>query len=241
MLLREFADSAIVYDVRYWIDDYSLRQRIYDSVMTRIWYAIRRAGWSVPFPIRDVTVRQLSEDHAVQAREEAIRNVYAQLRPLPIFATLSDDQIQELAERARTHLYTRDEVLVLQGDTGDSLFVIQSGLARVEARDEHGRVTVLARIPPGDFFGEMSLLTGEHRSASVVAEEETQVVEVDKNALAEVLMGDLDSLEDLSAVVERRMQESAARRAAAAQTPIEQPALRGPSLTARIQNFLGIR
>ncbi len=211
VLLNEFADSSIVYDVRYWIDDFSQRQLIHDGVMTRIWYTIRREGMSVPFPIRDVTMRQITDEHAVQARQQVVRETYAQLRPLSLFATLSDDQIRQLAERADRRLYTRGEVLVRQGDTGDSLFVILSGRARVESKDEQDRVTVLAHIPPGDFFGEMSLLTGERRSASVLAEEETEVVVVDKNALAEVLAGDLHSLEALSEAVEKRMEESAAR------------------------------
>lgn len=241
VLLSEYADSAIVYKVRYWIDDYPRKQVIADAVLTRIWYAIRREGMSVPFPIRDVTVRQLGEDHEEIARADAVRECYAELRPLSIFASLTDEQIQILAERARTYLYTQGEVLVKQGDTGDSLFVIKCGVARVEAKDDLGRVTELARIPPGDFFGEMSLVTGERRSASVVAAEETEVVVVDKNALAEVLAGDFDSLEALSEIVEKRMEESAARKAELAVQPIEKPALHGSSLTARIQSFLGIR
>ena len=100
---------------------------------------------------------------------------------------------------------------------------------------------MLAHIPSGDFFGEMSLLTGERRSASVAAEDETEVVVVDKDALAEVLAGDFGSLEALSHVVEKRMQESAATRAANAATPTDDAPLRGSSLTARIQSFLGIR
>ena len=241
VLLSEFADSAVVYDVRFWIDDYSRRYTIHDEVMTRIWYAIRRNGMAVPFPIRDVTVQHQTEARSAAATEAAVAKAFDSLRPLSIFATLTDEQILHLAERAAIRLYTTGEVLVHQGDTGDSLFVIRSGQARVEAKHDNGRVTTLAHIPPGDFFGEMSLLTGERRSASVVAEDETEVVVVDKNALAEVLAGDLKSLVALSDVVEKRMQESEAARIASANAMADQPQFHGPSLRARIQTFLGIR
>ena len=223
VFVSEFGDSAIVYDVRYWIEDFSQRQAIHDAVMTRLWYGIRRAGMSVPFPIRDVSVRQISEDHAVRQREQSVEDCYGQLRPLSIFATLTDEQIRRLAERAEKRLYTGNEILVHQGDTGDSLFVIRSGRARVESRDDRGGVTVLAHIPPGDFFGEMSLLTGERRSASVVAESDTEVVVVDKTALAEVLAGDFSSLEALSEVVENACRSLLPPRAAAAATPTGDP------------------
>ena len=101
VFVSESGDSAIVYDVRYWIDDFSKRQMIHDEVMTRIWYAIRREGMSVPFPIRDVTVRQVTEQDAILQREQSILDCYAQLRPLSIFTALTDEQIHLLAERAR--------------------------------------------------------------------------------------------------------------------------------------------
>jgi CRP-like cAMP-binding protein len=210
-------------------------------VLTRTWYAIRRVGISVPFPIRDVTVRQLSEDHELRLRQNIDDEIYAQLRPLPVFVTLSDEQIQQLAVRAGLHLYAADEFLVRQGDVGDSLFVIKSGLVRVDVRGRSGPITTVAHIRPPDFFGEMSLLTGERRSASVIAEADTEVVVVDKAALAEVLVGDLASLEALSQAVEIRLRESAEKVAAAEQIKPQQEVIQSGTLLARIQGFLGIR
>ncbi len=242
ILIQEYGESAIIYDVRYWIDDFAHTPEIQDAVLTRIWYAIRRAGMSVPFPIRDVNLRQIPEDFEIQARERLQQEIYDQLRKLPIFSPLSDDQIRHLANEARAERFTADEYLVRQGEVGDSLFVINNGQTRIDVRDQAGSVMTVAHRGPGDFFGEMSLLTGERRTASVIAEGETEVVIVDKDALAHVLSGDLESLEALSHIVAQRFQELAAKMAEAEERrPVEALVVEEASLLARIQGFLGLR
>jgi CRP-like cAMP-binding protein len=169
------------------------------------------------------------------------REAFGQLRPLSVFEPLSDEQITQLAKRAQAHRFTAGELLVRQGERGDSLIVVKAGNARVDVRKD-GRVTTVARFGPGDFFGEMSLLTGERRNASVIAEGETEVVVLGKEALAAVLEVDLEALAALSQVVEQRLQETAEKTAAAAtrRTPGPEQAPPGNLLT-RIQGFLGLR
>jgi CRP-like cAMP-binding protein len=241
ILLLEYGESAIIYDVRYWIDNFAHRQLISDTVLTRIWYAIKRKGMSVPFPIRDVNLRQVPEDFERRVQEQLRQEIFAQLRPLSVFSPLSDEQIDQLSQRAQAHHYTEGEVLVRQGDMGDSLFVIKSGRAQVEVDDNNGRVTTVAKLGQNDFFGEMSLLTGEQRSASVVAETETEVVVVDKSAIAKVLAADMAALEELSQVVEERFQDRAEKVAAAAEKRPGRRRVRDSNLLARIQSFLGLK
>jgi small-conductance mechanosensitive channel len=242
VILREFGESAILYDVRFWINDYASRNRVSDAVRTRIWYALDREGLSIPYPIRDVNLRQVPEDHERRQREESTRAVFALMRQLPVLAPLSDRQIQQLAERSRIHRYTVDELLVKQGDEGETLFIIKLGQTRVDVEGELGQVATVARLGPNDFFGEMSLLTGERRSASVVAESETEVVVLDKSAIAELLAADRSALEALSRIVEKRLKESAELVAAAASASLDlSPSETEQSLMARIQGFLGLR
>jgi branched-chain amino acid transport system substrate-binding protein len=196
---------------------------------------------SVPFPIRDVNLRQVPEDFERRVQEQLRQEIFAQLRPLSVFSPLSDEQIDQLSQRAQAHHYTEGEVLVRQGDMGDSLFVIKSGRAQVEVDDNNGRVTTVAKLGQNDFFGEMSLLTGEQRSASVVAETETEVVVVDKSAIAKVLAADMAALEELSQVVEERFQDRAEKVAAAAEKRPGRRRVRDSNLLARIQSFLGLK
>lgn len=241
-VLSKFGDSAVIYDVRFWIDNYANRDEVSDLVLTRIWYALDRQGMSIPFPIRDVNLRQVPEDLERRQRQALTREIYALLRALPVLKPLSDDQVQQLAERSKTQRFTVGELLVRQGEKGETLFVIKSGRARVDVRGEQEQVATVAMPGPNDFFGEMSLLTGERRSASVIAETETEVVVLEKLALAEVLAADMVALEALSLVVEKRLQESAEMVAAAAE-PTRDPSapVLEQSLMARIQGFLGLR
>lgn len=240
VLLLEYGESAIVYDVGFWVKDYARHPQIRDAALTRIWYVLQRENMVVPFPARDIKVRQVPEDYALQAQEKRHQEIFSYLRPLGLFAPLTDEQIQLLARKASAHRYTAGEYLVRQGDMGDSLFFIKSGRARVDIQDPHGHTTAVAVRGSNEFFGEMSLFTGERRSASVIAETETEVVIVGKESLAEILSEDFDRLEALSKTVAARLQESAAKMAASAEKQDEPAAVPAANLLSRIQNFLGI-
>jgi small-conductance mechanosensitive channel/CRP-like cAMP-binding protein len=237
ILVAEYGDSAIVYDVRYWIDDYSRTPEIRSEVLARIWYALSRAGISVPFPVRDVTLRTVTADTEREVHDRQQTEIFRSLRPLPIFAPLSDDQIGRLADHTSVYRFHAGEELFRQGDEGDSLFVVVSGRARVEFQNVRGDRQVLAIRQAGDFFGEMSLLTGARRSASVTAETDMVVEVVDKAAFAPVLSGDLSSLQMLSEIVEGRVADLRQMEAAS-----PEPAQAGgaDSLLGRIARFLGL-
>ncbi len=242
VIVKDFGEFAIHYDVRYWITDYARAHQIGDAVLTRIWYELRRADLTIPFPARDITVRTLAEDHQAQAQEQLRRDTFAELRPLAVFAPLSDAQIEMLVRGADLHRYTNGEALVRQGDAGDSLFVLKSGKVRVDVRSESGQVTAVAALGPGDFFGEMSLLTGEPRTASVVAQSETEVVVVDKPDFAAVLAGDTSILEGLSLALEARARNVVEQIAAAdaEASSAKQPPQRA-ALIKRIRGFFGVQ
>jgi CRP-like cAMP-binding protein len=179
----------------------------------------------------------MTEDMEQVRSDRQREQVVAALRPLPIFAPLSDEQIARLADHAAVRRFYTGEVLVQQGAEGDSLYVVMDGKARVEFRNVRGEVQVLAIREPGEFFGEMSLLTGERRSASVVAESDMLVGVVDRAAFAPVLSGDLSSLQMLSEIVQGRL-EGFRQLEVSTATP-EQSEVAG-SLIGRIARFLGL-
>jgi CRP-like cAMP-binding protein len=112
---------------------------------------------------------------------------------------------------------------------------------RVDVRNEIGQVATVAALGPDDFFGEMSLLTGEPRSASVVAETEVEVVVVDKPDLAAVITADNRVPEALSVALEARMRSAAERAAAGPVAPADRSPLQRIALLDRIRQFFGIR
>jgi small-conductance mechanosensitive channel len=240
--IKNYGDFAIQYDVLYWITDFANVIFIQDEVLTRVWYTLNRAHVSLPFPVRDVSVRMVEPNHEEQAVLARRRRVEAALRPIAILAPLTAEQITQLAETAQQHLYAPGEGLVREKDAGDSLFVLITGRVRVEKRLEDGQVSVLARMGPDDFFGEMSLLTGEPRSASVVAETEAEVIEVHKTGLEAIALKDPRILEALTMALEQRMKHSA-EHVAAATGPLSERRVGQPSsaLLSRVRRFFGIR
>jgi CRP-like cAMP-binding protein len=240
VVVTDYGDFAIQYEMRFWIADYARLEQIQDAVLTRVWYELRRADLVIPFPIRDVNVHTVPEDYEARAAERERRELFAVLRPLPLFAPLSDAQIEQLVRGAALQRYTAGEVLVRQGADGDSLFVVKSGQVHVD-RAESGQVMTVATIGPDEFFGEMSLLTGEPRTASVIAQVETEVVEVDKPDLAAVIAADANVLESLTLALEARMRHSAEHLAAATDLLKDKSAPQHAALLGRIRRFFSIK
>ena len=239
VLVLGFADSAIEYDVRFWVRDFGRSAGARDAILSRVWYALRRSGMGIPFPQREVAVRQVSEGDEARRTERLRRENAAVLRSVDTFRPLTDEQIESLARHARLERFTSGERLVRQGDDGESLFVVKSGQVRVERSAEGGAPQVIACLGPGSFFGEMSLLTGEPRTASVYASGELEVTVVDKVSFAAVIQADDRLARALSEELERRsgplLQDSTGRSA-------EESPVAGDSRTlfARIQRFFGL-
>lgn len=242
IVVADYGDFAIHYDLRYWINDYERAEEIRAAVLARLWYELRRAGLTIPFPIREITTRALPEDHEARRLEQQRREVFAELRQVALFAPLTDAQIETVVRGAALQRYAAGELLVRQGEMGDSLFVIKAGQVRIDKRGEDGQAITVATLGPDEFFGEMSLLTGEPRSASVVALIETEAIEVDQPDLATVIKSDTRLLEALSQALEARMRNSIEKMIlgtgplAEKRTPIP----RGAFLL-KIQQFFGVK
>jgi len=103
-------------------------------------------------------------------------DVRALLRRVPVFADLGESELTQLSELVVARLYPRDNLIVLAEDEGDSLFVIVRGQVKVSIISEDGREVILAMLGENDFFGEMSLLDGKPRSATVIASGETELL-----------------------------------------------------------------
>ncbi|MFA6108373.1 MAG: Crp/Fnr family transcriptional regulator [Candidatus Latescibacterota bacterium] len=98
------------------------------------------------------------------------------LRQVPLFECLSDDELQVLSSATIARTFTRDSVIILAEEEGDTLFIIRRGQVKVSIVSEDGREVILSLLGPGAVFGELSLLDGKPRSANVIATEETELV-----------------------------------------------------------------
>ena len=217
VLLVDFAASAITYRVRVWTTDFAADERIRDRVRSRVYYAFRRHAISIPYPIQ-VQIDQDASAAAPDAGDARARSFDG----VEILAALTDEQRVELAAVSRPQLYAAGEAIVAEGDAGDSMFVLARGEAAVTLSQTEG---VVATLRAGAFFGEMSLLTGDARSATVSAVTDCELIEVSADAFRRVVLTDAAIVDRVAAAVETRRAELERHRASraadgtAAETP----------------------
>ncbi|MGH7229564.1 MAG: cyclic nucleotide-binding domain-containing protein [Nitrospiraceae bacterium] len=236
VMVEAFRDSGIQYRLQFWIEDYSRHQLVESEVMTYVWSAFQRNGIEIPFPQRVVQTLMQQEGVAVMRRQTD--QIVAHLAKVDFFAILDPQQIESLASEARVQEFLPGEQVVRQGEPGEELFIMLDGTAEVCVH-QAGRSSTVASLQRGQFFGEMSLLTGEPRSATVVATTPLRVLSIGKQALSRVVQKDGDLVGRISGVVAQRQVEMAATkerlsRESAAVTLGSQK----HSLMERIQQFL---
>jgi small-conductance mechanosensitive channel len=203
VFLKNFADSSIEYEIKFWLEDHSHFNDVCDSVRTNVWYSLQRHGIKIPFPTRTVQLER-PERSKQQELQTAARQF---LRQQPLFKSFSDEQLDALLPRGQVTSFGRGEKIIEQGARGDSMFILVEGEANVVVT-RNGFEAQVASLATGDCFGEMSLLTGEKRSASIVAKSDCEVVEIGKAILAHSLKENPDLLEKLSALLAQRQLEN---------------------------------
>lgn len=129
------------------------------------------------------------------------------LQPIPLFESLAKDAREFIAGRLRSEHFAPGEVIVRQGDTGDSLYILVSGLVKVTKREKDGTSHELARLQTGDYFGEMSLLAGQPRSADITAITETSTLKLSKPDLDGMLQDYPTIAVHFSRVLSKRLRD----------------------------------
>ncbi|HOW44761.1 MAG TPA: mechanosensitive ion channel family protein [Candidatus Aminicenantes bacterium] len=226
--LSGFGDSSLNYTAKFWVDDYERHAPIASDARRRIWYAFRRGGIEIPFPKRDVTMK--TERAAGLPRGE----LEAGLRRNGVLAALGDAEFQALLPGVEQRVYGAGETVIREGEAGDHFHHIHSGAARVLKEGQ-----VVARLGPGDFFGEISLVTGDPTNATVVAERECLLLSFSRERFKAVVDMSEAVARSLAEVITRRQEET--RDFSARNRPADAAALRKDSdnLLRRILKYFG--
>jgi len=202
VFLVEFGDHAVTYEIKYYMGNHARFNETNDAVRTNVWYELKRQRINIPYPIRTLQLERRSQP-APEGHEEA-RVI---LRGEPLFQCLSDGQIDNLVKRSELNHFGRGEHVIEEGAEGDSMFILLRGAAEVSV-SKNGSTIPVATLSSGDCFGEMSLLTGEKRSATVRADGDCYVMEISKETMAEVIRDSPECMKQLSELLAKRKMET---------------------------------
>lgn len=208
VVTNDFKDRGVEYWVRLFTTDFDKRDRVDGMARDRIWYAFARQGIEIPVATQQVRISRLPAP-AIESPDEAVTRREARLAGIGLLEPLGPERIRALAALAAERVYAADEPVIRQGEAGASMFVILSGRVAVTVQ-QPGTVAVrLAELSGGDYFGEMSLMTGAPRSATVTAIEETRLLEVGKDSFRSILAAEPDLVDRLGAALEKRQVQRA--------------------------------
>ena len=200
-VLTEYKDFGINYDLRFWTTRYFDRARIISDVQSRIWYQFKRHGIEIPFPMSDKLLNDFMEVVYTQRKlppeDKRVDQFVADLKQSDFCRKLlidpdgqplvTDEELRPVARAMRRVQYTSGETLFTQGEAGETAYVLVRGSisGRVEFHSDVAPHTFA--LQTGALLGEMSLMTGLPRTATLQAADEVELLEIPKTAFVQLL------------------------------------------------------
>lgn len=206
-LAAEHRNSFAYYAVRYFLLDFAADDPTSSAVRERIYVGLRRAQIPLAVPGATMFVSQDDSEHALRKREKELLSRRAALRSVVLFARLSEEENCRLADTARFVPFGAGEVMTRQGAEAHWLYVMTRGQAEVRVAHPDGSERKVAELYAPTFFGEMALMTGAPREATVVALSEVDCLRVDKDDFREVLTRRPEIAQEISTVLAQRRVE----------------------------------
>jgi CRP-like cAMP-binding protein len=177
--------------------------------------------------------------HAETVRRRELTRRLQALAAVPPFAALPEDDKADIAERLQYAPFARGDVITRQGDKAHWLYILAFGEAEVLYEPPGGAPQTIGALRAGQFFGEMALLTGDARAATVVAKTDVECYRLDPASFQELLAGRPQVAEEIKRVMGgRRGDLESARQAFAVSAPVAEAEMR---LVSRIRRFLRLR
>ncbi len=240
--VNAYHDFSIDYQIKFFYKDFGIIEPTLAAIRKALWYYFRRNEIEIPFPIRNVYLHERDEMLAI--KERRLLHLADSLRKVYLFAPLDDEERRLIAERLVEMHFAQGELVIREGDTGDSFFIIEEGEVEVFLTSASGKRKILTTLAEGDFFGEMALLTGERRTASVEAARDARVYSLTKSSFKEVLERKPEILEEISSVLSRRKDQLVDRMAESTgahdpEAPLNISEARNRILF-RIRNYFGL-
>ena len=218
-----FKDFCIEYVLRFWSRQYEQKVPIEGNVMRMIWYKFNRRGIEIPFPMSGRLLGNFME--AVHAQkfekplaseiescvDDLLRSDFGRklMADKEGNCILSRDELRTVARNVKRTHFTQGETIMCQNDPGESFYVLVRGTIQGSIANPDTTRNVEFELKSGALFGEMSLLTGLPRSATMTATADCELLEFDRNAFTSLLSVREEILQVLSDLAAARTAENA--------------------------------
>jgi small-conductance mechanosensitive channel/CRP-like cAMP-binding protein len=202
-ILMDLHESYGRYAVRYWLTDLQVDDGTDSVIRTRIYFALKRAGIPLSMPAHAVFLTEENVERKHEKTEKDRERRHAALVHVDLFDALDGESRDRLADGLRYAPFARGEAMTRQGAEGHWLYMIVDGQASVRVAQD-GVEKEIARLGPGNFFGEMSLMTGARRTATVVATTDVDCYCLDKAAFQQILQARPELADGLASILAQR-------------------------------------
>jgi small-conductance mechanosensitive channel/CRP-like cAMP-binding protein len=209
---RDGKESFAVYAVRYWILDLASDDPTNSRVRARIFTALRRAGIPLAVPAQTAFVEMKDEKRSAKHDSRTLEDRLAALATVHLFQSFKPEELRTLAAGMSSVIYTTNERITHQGAVAHWLYVMTSGTAEIHIATAAGEHATVAHLKAPDFFGEMGLMTGEPRTADVIATSDVECFRLGKAPFQQVLLARPEIVDELSQKLAARRVELLASR-----------------------------
>ena len=239
----KFDDYSITYSVLYWLTDLVHDWATDSQIHAHVFATLARNNMEMPLPRRVLlTARTLDAQRAAAAGRERAERVNV-LAKLELFDALTDGERRALAAELVDAPYLTGDIISRQGETSDSLFILARGAVTIFRGDTNatGARKYLAELAAPSYFGEMGLLTGEARTATVIAHSDVLCYRLERSGFDAILRARPELADAISqAVAERQAANDATLRALSEDARAKQASGRAAELVRRIRKFFAI-
>lgn len=240
-ILVGFEAGNLFYELRYFLTDLQEDEFTDSAVRVHLFASLQRAGLRVAEEQRTVHAIAKDEAHAETVRQRELQRRLIMLKQVDLLAPLSEEEKNFVAERLQYAPFARGDIMTKQGSIAHWLYVIAFGEAEVRFEQPGRAPRVIGTVRPGQFFGEMGLLAGESRNATVVAKTDVECYRLDRASFQALLLARPELANEVSKVVAARKPELDSARAEAAEAMAHPPEPAQPALLERIQKFFGLK
>jgi len=238
-VLTGFENGNLNYTLRYWLTNLAEDEVTDSTVRVHLFVTLQRAGIRVAEPHSTQHTVARDEVHADAVRKREIHRRVEMLRGVDLFSVLSEEELTDVAERLQYAPFARGDLVTKQGNVAHWLYVIAFGECEVRYEPAAGGPhQVIGSLGAGQFFGEMAMLTGEARSATVVAKTDVECYRLDRASCQGLLLSRPAIAEGMSKVIGARRPDLDKVKQAFAVAPAG--ATETQDLLTRIRRFFGL-